>query len=68
MATRLTKPQLRLLFSLPAPVWGEYKPALKLIEMGLAEWDQSKRAWGYTKLVRTAEGEKRLKECRCPDE
>lgn len=34
----LTKAQMALLAELPTHVVPEYKPALRLIELGLAEW------------------------------
>lgn len=60
----LTTPQINLLKSLPRYVISHYRPAIRLVEMGLAEW---RTTVSQPRLHRTEAGENWLKENpQCP--
>ena len=57
---KLTEPQTKLLRELPKRVVMNYAPAIKLVELGLAEWKKTPATWDNDFLERTPEGDKAL--------
>lgn len=60
--TKLTDAQLKLLGELPKRVVDSYKPAQRLVELGLAEWKDTPIPYGTNFLERTPKGNKELEE------
>lgn len=59
---RLTPAQEALLLDLPTSCVSDYKPAIKLVELGLAEIKEG--AYGTSRLVSTELGQKRARSIR----
>lgn len=57
---KLSKPQMKLLAELPRRLVNTYPPAVKLVELGLAEWKKTPATWDNDFLERTPEGDKVL--------